>query len=220
MPDGLRTFENLDDDKRERVLDAALDEFAVHGFHGASVNRMVQRLGIAKGSLFKYFGTKEGMFAYLHHRCLKRFSAPLKVIRAEREADFFERFARSLVAGAEFLRAHPRIYQIYLKLQYQENAPLREQLLGELNAKSAKFVRGLVDDAVAAGQFREDVDAAFAADFLESVLERFLQSLALTRPGGRDLTSASPEAVQAHVDHLITLLRRGLGRPDDGDAAC
>ena len=52
------TYKNLESDKQQRILDTAVDEFASHGFRQASVNRMVQKLGIAKGSIFQYFGTK------------------------------------------------------------------------------------------------------------------------------------------------------------------
>ena len=53
------TFKNLEAAKQRKVLDAAIDEFADHGVREASMNRMVQKLGIAKGSLFQYFGNKE-----------------------------------------------------------------------------------------------------------------------------------------------------------------
>ena len=46
------TFNKLDESKKNRILDAAVDEFSQHGFRQASVNRMVERIGIAKGSHF------------------------------------------------------------------------------------------------------------------------------------------------------------------------
>ncbi len=47
----LNTFRQLPPDKRERVLDAALAEFADQGYQAASLNRLVAQAGIAKGSL-------------------------------------------------------------------------------------------------------------------------------------------------------------------------
>ena len=58
----LSTFRHLPPDKQERVLDAALAEFADQGYHQASLNRMVAQAGIAKGSLYQYFPNKEGFF--------------------------------------------------------------------------------------------------------------------------------------------------------------
>src|SRR4030065_1156972 len=59
------TFPHLPADKQERVLDAALTEFADQGYHQASLNRLVARAGIAKGSLYQYFPNKEGIFRYI-----------------------------------------------------------------------------------------------------------------------------------------------------------
>ncbi|MBN2651504.1 MAG: TetR/AcrR family transcriptional regulator [Spirochaetales bacterium] len=58
-------FKNLEDGKKQRFRDVALKEFAEKGFERASTNEIVKTLGIAKGSLFKYFSTKEDLYAYL-----------------------------------------------------------------------------------------------------------------------------------------------------------
>lgn len=44
-----------------RILDAAQMEFELHGFEGASTNRIARRLQGSKSTLFRYFGTKEEM---------------------------------------------------------------------------------------------------------------------------------------------------------------
>ena len=56
--------------------DQVAERFAEHGYHQASVNRIVGRLGIAKGSLFQYFGSKEGLFRHLFARALEELKAP------------------------------------------------------------------------------------------------------------------------------------------------
>lgn len=44
-----------------RILDAAQAEFAMHGFEGASTNRIARRFGGSKATLFRYFPTKEAL---------------------------------------------------------------------------------------------------------------------------------------------------------------
>ncbi len=48
-------FARLDEDKRRRIIKGAIRESAEYGFDGTSTNRIVKRVGIAKGSLFNYF---------------------------------------------------------------------------------------------------------------------------------------------------------------------
>lgn len=60
-----QTFLELDNEKRERIIETALKEFAAYGYAGSSTNRIVKESGISKGSLFKYFENKEDMYFYL-----------------------------------------------------------------------------------------------------------------------------------------------------------
>lgn len=206
------TFENLPDDKRERVLAEAAREFADHGYHQASVNRMVGRLGIAKGSIFKYFGSKQGIFEYLFGQTVADFKKPLKQIRDSASGDFFERIGQSLLAGAEFVVANPLIYRIYLKMVYQEGFPLRDRFLGEIRQASDKFLRGLVTDAMATGQLRPGIDPDMAVHHLDAVMDRFLQACAIPalNTGGAPCAD-TPDAVRARAEAVVDFLRHGLG---------
>lgn len=46
-------------DKREAILDAALDLFAERGFHGTSVALIAERAGVGAGTIYRYFKDKE-----------------------------------------------------------------------------------------------------------------------------------------------------------------
>ena len=60
-----KIFTELDEKKQERIIDAALKEFAEYGYENASTNRIVKNCRISKGSLFKYFENKEELYFYL-----------------------------------------------------------------------------------------------------------------------------------------------------------
>lgn len=59
-------FENLDPAKKERILNAALSEFAHKEYADASTNNIVAAAGISKGILFRYFGNKKNLYLYLY----------------------------------------------------------------------------------------------------------------------------------------------------------
>lgn len=173
------TFENLPDEKRQRVLKEATREFADHGYHQASVNRIVDRLGIAKGSLFKYFGNKEGLFEYLFGHAVAEFKRPLKAIRDDASGDFFQRIERSFLASGAFVDTHPHLYRIYLKMLFNETFPFRERFLGEIRRTHAAYLGRLVDEGITSGQLRADLDRDMTVFTLHSILDRFLQSHAV-----------------------------------------
>jgi TetR/AcrR family transcriptional regulator len=66
-----------------RILDAALDVFAVHGFAGATVDRIADAAGMSKPNLLYYFSGKEEMHAALLDRLLESWIEPLRAIDPE-----------------------------------------------------------------------------------------------------------------------------------------
>jgi AcrR family transcriptional regulator len=61
----MESFNKLSSDKKERIIDASLKEFGKYGYVVASTNRIVKEVGISKGSLFKYFSSKQALYKYL-----------------------------------------------------------------------------------------------------------------------------------------------------------
>ncbi|NJP82382.1 helix-turn-helix transcriptional regulator, partial [Streptomyces sp. AA8] len=47
---------------RQALLDAAVDEFAEHGFDGARIERIGTRAGVNKERIYQYFGNKQRLF--------------------------------------------------------------------------------------------------------------------------------------------------------------
>jgi len=60
-------------DARSRIMKAALDEFSERGYHAATIDSITERAGIAKGTFYKYFNTKEGLFNALKEDTIGEF---------------------------------------------------------------------------------------------------------------------------------------------------
>ena len=58
----LARFVSLDESLKTRILDVAKQEFATHGYEEASYNKIIQKIGISKGSMYYYFENKEDLF--------------------------------------------------------------------------------------------------------------------------------------------------------------
>lgn len=59
------TFFNLEPKKRELIVEKALEEFAKHPYEQASLSRIVENSGIAKGSMYQYFSDKLAFYLYI-----------------------------------------------------------------------------------------------------------------------------------------------------------
>ena len=206
------TFRHLPADKQERVFAAALEEFADRGYHQASMNRLVAQAGIPKGSLYQYFPNKEGIFQHLFQHALSLVRRTLTQVKDETlEEDLFTRLEKSLLAGVRFLNEHPRIYSLYLKIQFDKNVPLRGEFLAAVRRHAAEYFGSLLRRARERGELRPGLPQAATLFLLDAVFDRFLQSVAVPALDVTlNLHQASEEMIRQRLKELINTLRDGL----------
>jgi len=128
---------------REKLLHAAELEFGEKGFHEAAVSGITYRAGVALGTFYTYFESKEEIF-----RSLVTFMS-LRTRRwiAERVADAPDRLTaerKGLEAYIEFARLHKGIYRIISEAEFVANAAYREHY--------TNFARAYEDNLRKAGE--------------------------------------------------------------------
>ncbi|MDA8163494.1 MAG: TetR/AcrR family transcriptional regulator [Desulfobacteraceae bacterium] len=206
------TFMNLSEEKRSRILREAVREFADKGFQKASLNAIVARVGIAKGSLYQYFDNKEALFLFV----FDRFTDLVKEVLAEAaaaslEADFFGQVRVAVQAGLAFIDRHPEYYEIYLKLLFEQAVPQREDLIGKVRLFSRDYFGPLCEEGRRQGQVRRDLPTEMVVFVLDAVLDRFLQGYAKSYlDSGLALAGKSRSELAAAVEAVIDILRDGL----------
>ena len=83
------TFLRLPEEKRDRVLNAAWDEFMTVSFAKASVNRIVQAAGIPRGSFYQYFEDKSDLFHYLMKQIHDQLTEGYQKVLARADGNLF-----------------------------------------------------------------------------------------------------------------------------------
>ena len=63
-----RTAAPVETDKREAILDAALELFGERGFHGTAVPQVAERAGVGAGTIYRYFESKEALVNAVYQR--------------------------------------------------------------------------------------------------------------------------------------------------------
>jgi TetR/AcrR family transcriptional regulator, repressor of fatR-cypB operon len=96
-----------DQDKAEAILGAALDLFVERGFHGTSVPSVAERAGVAAGTIYHYFASKEALVNALYKRWKAEISARL-VNEFPFDRPVREQFRTIWERMADFALAHPR----------------------------------------------------------------------------------------------------------------
>jgi len=108
-----------------RLLDAAEAEFGERGYHDAAITGITARAGVALGSFYTYFGSKEELYRALvrdmsrsvRHHIAEQLHGVTDRLTAER---------KGIAAYIEFVRSHPNLYRIIEEAQFVAEDAYRE----------------------------------------------------------------------------------------------
>ena len=141
---------------RRALLDAAAAEFAADGFHLASISAITRRAGVALGSFYTYFDSKDAIFRALvsdMSEQVRDHVAP--AIRAA--ADGVARERAGLESFLGFVRQHKEIYRIIDEAEFVDPASFRLHY-----ATTAQRIGQRLREAAALGEVRADVEEVHA----------------------------------------------------------
>jgi len=99
-------FFDLNSEKQDRMINAALKMFAKNGYKHASTDDIVKEAGISKGLLFHYFGSKMGLYSFLLDYSVKYMNFEFSRTIGE-EKDYFTFFEKYETAKLNVLRNYP-----------------------------------------------------------------------------------------------------------------
>jgi TetR/AcrR family transcriptional regulator len=206
------TFLNLPEEKKARIIETAIHEFADKGYGGASINTMVGRLGISKGSIFQYFNNKTSLFYYIFDYAVGLVKRTLVQVKEETaEEEVFERIRKSLLAGIEFIQKHPHIYRIYLNLQLGKEIPFRSELIHKIRLFSAEYLSSLLKQGMERNEISKANNLNHAVFLVDAVLDRFLLAYTVPYLSWEDkIYKASKKTIEEWAAGLTELLRKGL----------
>ncbi len=116
-----------------KLIDAAAAEFGERGYHEAAITGITQRAGVALGSFYTYFESKEEVFRAL----VREMSRATRAHVAEAVKGAPDRLAAErlgLEAFIEFVRKHPELYRIVEEAQFVAHDVYREHYLTFVDA--------------------------------------------------------------------------------------
>jgi AcrR family transcriptional regulator len=108
--------------RREEILDVAARVFAGHGYQDADMQEVADRLGVGKGTIYRYFPSKEELFLAAVDRGMRRLRAHVHAC-GDVASDPLERLGLSIRAYLAFFRDHPELAELLI----QERAQFKDR---------------------------------------------------------------------------------------------
>lgn len=113
-------FENLDKEKRDRIINASLKEFAAKGFDLASTNVIVKEANISKGSLFNYFDNKKGLYASMVDYSTLIIEKIYDVVDLD-ETDLFKKIEAIGLAKLNIQKRYPQVFDFLFSMTTEDS---------------------------------------------------------------------------------------------------
>ncbi len=188
------------DERREMILDAALDVFARGGFQEADVEEIAQIARIGKGTIYRYYPSKRELYLAVLERVFNDLQTRLETV------------SKGLTSPSEILRIgveehvrffieNPRCWRVLVVGRLENRLDscrdtmlLRHTLLDDLVA--------LIRQGIAEGEFRE-VDPEFSAFALTAVTAIVVEKH--FHQGGKD-------TLQEDINSALDIYLRGIGK--------
>lgn len=119
---GRPVDEELQERRREQILDAATRIFARHGYQNTDVQQVAEKLGISKGLVYRYFSKKEELFLAAVERGVDQLEAHMDQV-LEQTADPLQRMQAAPRAYLQFFEDHPDLVELFV----HERAEFRDR---------------------------------------------------------------------------------------------
>ncbi len=153
------TWFNLPEDKRRRVLDAALVEFGQRGYGAGSLNVIARDAKVAKGSLFQYFADKLDLWAaVVEHGSARAVEHLTAGIERRGPLPFFDQFRAMAADWIALLKKDEVLRCGMIALVREVDDAARRVGRGDTNRHFESVFDGLLKRAVADGEFRAGAD--------------------------------------------------------------
>jgi TetR/AcrR family transcriptional regulator len=199
--------------KRTLILNAAMRHFAEHGYEAARVGDMANHLGIAKGSVFQHFGSKDGLFLEAYKSAMRSLPRYLDVPSEVKNSGFFAVVRYRLSLPVQFWEPYRVQYRIVLLGNYGSDLSLKKRIARFVATEDPLGTAAFVKMGIERGELRTDVDPMLITSILECTFERMQDSL-LTGEGDRELFHRTGDVNgnrEQVIDEFIKVLRGAIG---------
>ncbi len=215
------TFYHLDEERQREILEIAMEEFVKHSYKDASLNRIIDACGVAKGSFYRYFLNKQQLFQYLieYTRAanLKRFeeafSPPVD--------DLFAAWKTFYLSIYEYDRTMP-LYTGFLFLSSYSLDKKETYILSQQNrAILAERMKTILTRYQKQGCMDSQIDPAFLAyiliDMHEGVFDylnhRYRIDFHERAVHKKPLFALKRKELESVLDSYIYFMKKGAGIP-------
>ncbi len=208
------TFLNLKEEKKNRIIESALDEFSVYTLSDASVNRIIKNAGIAVGSFYQYFVDIEDLYCYIFRILISKKN---KFVKSELDSinkkDFESTLKAAYIGGMKFALSDRRFFDISNNFFRSDNATVLSKIknLSE-SIEIENYTISLINNAIDNGEIKKGISAEFILQLLTSANTLMLNEV-IARKNGKLNESDYAKISDTVLDLILNGISWGESNP-------
>lgn len=195
---------------RARLFDAAASLIGEQGLHATTVDQIVELAGVAKGTVYYHFKSKNELFQALLIEGLKRLATAFRA-ETEKAADPLDALAGIVWAELENINRYEAFARLMMSQLWRADSLWSEEALRVLHEDIIAVIQRVIESGQAVGEFRANLDARMAAPVIFGMVAT--AALGLARASG---PLSAEEAAPHLLEMALATVRKVADQPHPG----
>jgi AcrR family transcriptional regulator len=209
MTDGRVKAGSDNGSRREKTVVAAMRRFAEYGYRDAHVEAIAHEVGVAKGTVFLDFGSKEGLFLAAYQHAVQMLPAWLDAPPEVVDRGFWDTLDWWLQSTEEFVERDPVPNRLAMIGRNDTGIGLRRPIDRFMRSEDPYGTLEFVEFGVRTLEIRDDVDVEMIASMLDWLAQRFQDAL-VSEDLDPGLIHRRPERRDMRIKEFVEILRGGI----------
>lgn len=194
------------EDKRRRIIDAAVEVFAEKGFFGAKVSEVAKRAGVADGTIYLYFESKDDILISLFEEKMDDIIQRLTQL-LDGHSDPETKMRRYIAEHLELVSEQPHLMQV-LTVELRQSARFIKEYRPQGFKRYLAVIGSILEEGQAQGVFRKDLDPSiFRRALFGAIDEISLEWILRAHSGEETPRHLDPKRIAEQIAEFIL---RGL----------
>jgi len=166
-----------DPDKPQQIIEAAVRVFARKGYFNSRVSDIAREAGIAAGTIYLYFKTKEDILTTLFREKMAEFVAKLWKAMAD-QPDPVSKVRRLVYLHFDLLERNPQLAEV-VQIELRQGQKFFRGASSQEIASYFALIGSVLEEGVAAGRFRANLPVKVATKMLFGAMDQMATSWVL-----------------------------------------
>ncbi|MCL5292104.1 MAG: TetR/AcrR family transcriptional regulator [Actinobacteria bacterium] len=191
-------------DVRQRILEAALHDFSLKGYHRATLDEIAAEAGVSKGAVYWYFENKRALFLAVVQEEASRLTKYLEGVVAQEGQSVVTRLEAFIVANLTYYTDHPEFCNL-VKIFTLPGGPGLDQDVEAMASDEYRRLREMVEALLRKGVRRGELEpgrAKVAAPMLVALLDGLMFQWILD-PEAVPLQKIATDVARAFIEGVV-----------------